>query len=374
MAHAYTPGLRVSAQTIIRKNRRLPLAGEVLVSVGERVNPETIVAQTKLPGAVHTVNVANTLGIAPEDVPGVMLKAAGDQITKNELMAQSKGIFGLFKSAVTAPVSGTIELISSVTGQVLLREPPAPVQAQAYIEGVVVAVLPNEGVTIETSGAFIQGIFGIGGETRGPLTLLTEDPEATIGPELITSNHAGCIVCGGATITLAALQKLQVVGAVGVVVGSARYRDIGDLLGYQIGVAITGGEDIGLTVILTEGFGRMRMADRTLDILKRHNGRTVSICGATQIRAGVMRPELIIPLPDFETGARSSESAAIGLGVGSQVRIIRNPHFGQMGIVTSLPEQPQALPTEAVVRVLEVQLPSGDVVVVPRANVEHVEV
>lgn len=374
MAHAYTPGLRVSAQTLIRKNRRLPLAGEVLVSVGDPVGPETVVAQTNLPGAVHTVNVANSLGIAPEDVPGVMLKTIGAPVTKNELMAQSKGIFGWFKSAVTAPVSGTIELISSVTGQVLLREPPAPVQAQAYIEGVVIAVLPTEGVTIETSGAYIQGIFGIGGETHGPLTLLTDDPEATIGAELITNRHTGCIVCGGATITLAALQKLREVGALGAVVGSARYQDIGDLLGYQIGVAITGGEDIGLTVILTEGFGRMRIADRTLDLLKRHNGRMVSISGATQIRAGVLRPELIIPLPDSEREARASGPLAIGLGFGSQVRIIRNPHFGQIGVVMSLPEQPQALPTEAVVRVLEVQLPSGDVVVVPRANVEHVEV
>ena len=33
MAHAYTPGLRVSEFTLLSKDRRLPLLGEVLVEI-----------------------------------------------------------------------------------------------------------------------------------------------------------------------------------------------------------------------------------------------------------------------------------------------------------------------------------------------------
>ena len=80
-----------------------------------------------------------------------------------------------------------------------------------------------------------------------------------------------------------------------------------------------------------------------------------SINGATQIRAGVVRPEIVIPLvPDaVETvGAGENESTEGILEVGSSVRIIREPYFGQLGRVTELPVELQNLETEARVRVL----------------------
>ena len=66
-------------------------------------------------------------------------------------------------------------------------------------------------------------------------------------------------------------------------------------MGYEIGVAITGDEEVGLTLIVTEGFGRMAMSMNTFKLLKSANGKNASINGATQIRAGVLRPEIIIP-------------------------------------------------------------------------------
>jgi hypothetical protein len=373
VAHAYTPGLRVAAHTVVRKTRRLPLAGDVLVQAGQPVSPDTVVAETRLPGNVHNVNVANVLGIAPEDVPGCMLRKAQEPVGKDEVIAQSRGIFGLFKSMVRSPVAGVIELVSGVTGQVLIREPPVPVQVNAYIEGRVVEVLPDEGVTIETAGVFIQGIFGIGGEVHAPLLMLAGDPAAVITEQDIDARCAGRIVCGGALATLDALRKLRQVGGAGMVAGGVQYHDVGELLGYQIGVAVTGGEDIGLTIIATEGFGRMRMADRTFHLLREHDGHPASMSGATQIRAGVIRPEVIIPATGGQPADRAFEAATQGLTVGSPVRVIRNPYFGQLGVVAGLPEQPRQLPTEATVRVLDVRLASGETVTVPRANVEMVE-
>ena len=53
MGDAYTPGLTVTRSTVVRKTRRLPLAGEVLVKVGDRVAWSDVVARTQLPGKVH---------------------------------------------------------------------------------------------------------------------------------------------------------------------------------------------------------------------------------------------------------------------------------------------------------------------------------
>ena len=74
MGHAYTPGLRVTEATVLRKERRLPLPGEARVGVGQEVAAWEVVAATNLPGNVTTVNVARELNIQPEAVPGRMLK------------------------------------------------------------------------------------------------------------------------------------------------------------------------------------------------------------------------------------------------------------------------------------------------------------
>ena len=68
MAHAYTPGLRVTEQTLVRRERRLPLKGEVLVARGDTVSARTVVARTLLQGNVQTVNLASALGVYPREV------------------------------------------------------------------------------------------------------------------------------------------------------------------------------------------------------------------------------------------------------------------------------------------------------------------
>jgi len=80
MAHSYTPGLRVAENTVVRKERRLPLLGEVLVKVGDRLPAETIVAKTELPGKVQTLNAANVLGIEPDQIEQCLIVKPGDPV------------------------------------------------------------------------------------------------------------------------------------------------------------------------------------------------------------------------------------------------------------------------------------------------------
>ncbi len=372
MAHAYTPGLKVAKATIVRKERRLPLPGTVLKKVGDKVKAEDVVARTELPGNVVPINVAGLLSVPPEDVPLLMLKKVGDPVKKGEIIAQSKGFFGLFKSSVTAPVDGTIENISKVTGQVILREPPLPVEVKAYIDGEVVEVIENEGVIVQTKASFIQGIFGIGEERIGHIHVIAETPDDILDADMITEEHKGKILVGGSFVTAAAIKKAVSVGAVAIVVGGIDDANLRDFLGYDIGVAITGNEGKGITLVITEGFGKLRMAHRTFELLKELEGKKASVNGATQIRAGVIRPEVIVPDETLEIKTEE-ESLSEGLVPGSLVRIIREPYFGQIGKVIELPPELQEIETEAKVRVLKVELEGGKQVIVPRANVEIIE-
>ncbi len=374
MAQAYTPGLRVTERALIKRERRLPLQGDVQVKLGDKVRARDVVARTFLPGDVTPVNMASKLGCNPSEVHNLTLKKEGDEIKKGELLAESGGLFGLFKSKVISPIDGSIEIISRITGQVQLRGEPRPVSIDAYIDGKVTAVHENEGVDIEATGSFIQGIIGIGGEAFGEIIIRVGGTDEELTPDKIDDGCKGKIVVGGSYVTHAALKKAAAAGVSGVVVGGIDAQDLKDFMGYDLGVAITGMEKLGLTLVITEGFGRMNMAAATYELLKKREGDMASMTGATQIRAGVMRPEIIIPL---DKGAAlegdKADAEAQGLQTGDPVRIIREPSFGAICKVTALPPELQKMESETMVRVLEVELPDGKRALVPRANVEVIE-
>ncbi|MFH1688165.1 MAG: hypothetical protein ABIE70_11680 [bacterium] len=374
MAHAYTPGLKVTERHLVEKRRILPLKGEVVVKVGDRVTPEDVIARTHLPGNVVPLNVANKLSIPPEDIDLVMTKKVGDSMEQGEVIALKKSFIKWFSSSCEATIGGTIESISKVTGQVLQRGEPIPVEVKAYLSGQVTEVIPEEGVVVSCYGSFMQGIFGIGGETSGNIMMATPDNATVLDEKLITDQMKGQVIVGGSLVTAEALKKAIQVGAKGIVVGGFDDKDLRDFLGYDIGVAITGAEDKGITLVVTEGFGQINMAGKTFNLLKAHEGEKACINGATQIRAGVIRPEVVIPAKDTTTAVDDAKAAEIkGLTAGSPIRVIRHPYFGQLGDVVDLPAPLQVLESESKARVLEVKLESGERVIVPRANVEMIE-
>jgi len=374
MSTAFTPGLTVTNHALVRKTRRLPLKGEVLVEVGDQVEADTIVARTELPGPLINVHAAEKLGIEPQELRHKLFVHEGERVEKGELLGEVKALFGLLTSRCEAPVSGTVEFISEVTGNVGIRQPPTPVELTAYIPGTVKEIIGGEGAVIETRGALVQGIFGVGGERHGTVKAIATSPdETTPAEQIVSSAGEGEVLILGGQITHEALRAAIKMKAAAVVGGSIMDTDLKKLLGYDIGVAITGHEDLPLTVIVTEGFGNVPMADRTFELLRSLNGMRASVNGATQIRAGVIRPEIIVPRPEWGGEEESPPTAQTELEVGVPIRLIREPFFGCLAKVHSLPNEPQRIETGALVRVLTAQLADGRIVTVPRANVEIIE-
>lgn len=370
MAGAYTPGLTVSRDTVVRRTRRLPIKGEVMVQSGQTLDPTTIVARAMLPGALQTMKLAERLSVEPKDMPGMLRVGVGSPVVKDEVLAEGKKLFGIFKAPVaTSDYTGTIESVSEVTGNVLVREPSTPVDVTAYIQGRVAEIIPDEGAIVETRGAMVQGIFGVGGERQGTIRIAVSGPEEVLDERHITANDAGAILIGGAGLTAAAIRRASEVGVKGLIAGGIKDSDLIEFLGYDIGVAITGQENINVTILVTEGFGFLAMAHRTFDLLKSLEGRSASINGATQIRAGVIRPEIIVPHTS-DVAADGATEGPLELIAGTPIRVIREPYFGRLGQVTGLPAQLVTLESGTTVRVLEAKLENGEEVTVPRANVE----
>ena len=373
MAQAYSPGLKCTDNIILKKERILPLKGRVIVKKGDKVKAEDVVAETRLPGKVIPFNLANKLGVTPNLVHQYLKVKKGDEIKKGQLIAQTNGFFGFFKTSVKSPIEGEIENISKITGQMLLREPRIPIQVKAFIDGIVVEVVEEEGVVIENKSAYIQGIFGISGERSGEIKILVSAPNEVIDVAKIDDSCKDKIIVCGALISYNAIKQAQKVGVTGIISGGIDDRDLKKLLGYNIGVAITGHEKIGLTLVITEGFGEIKMAAKSFELLKRFEGEKASIHGITQIRAGVMRPEIIIPREFDEKELVAPEDKMATLEIGTTIRVIRQPNLGLIGKVTGLPEKLTKVESETMVRILDAELENGEKVTIPRANVEVIE-
>ena len=375
MSRALTPGLQVCARTRVRKLRELPLSGQVMVELGQEVDAHQVVACALVPGELHVLRIPERLGLDPDEVLEDLRIQEGQQVENGAVLCEHQSFFGLLKSRFVSPVSGQVEFINVRSGHVGLREVARPLSLLAHVSGRVVSIEAGKSVTIETECALVQGIFGIGGEQRGTLRLLAVPAGREVQEIDLPEQIKGSILVGGTRPSLQALQAAARQGAAGWVVGSIDDRALAGYLGYDLGIALTGDEDLSMTVIITEGFGRMPIAGRILEVLARFDGSPASINGATQVRAGALRPEIIVS--GLETKLEEGPSSAIlsreqELEVGSFVRIIRVPYFGQRAKVLSLPVELQTLETGARARVLEAELEGGRRVFVPRTNVELV--
>jgi hypothetical protein len=290
-------GVKMEEETLIRKVRRMPAQGEVFVDVGEVVEAETVIASGTVKNpAAEEVKVFAKLGVDPDQTERYMLKKEGDQVAKDEVIAIYRAFFGRLTKICRSPIDGFIEVFVKSAGRVRIRGNPIPVEVKAYIPGRIAEVIPGEGAVVETRGALVNGVFGVGGEALGELFFAVDQPEEALTTEAMGEGLEGKVLVGGSVVTLAALRRAAEKGVSGVITGGVDQKDLTEFLGHEIGVGVTGAERVGLTLIVTEGFGVYPMRDETFSLLRSHEGRQASIDGTTQIRQRMLRPEIIIPL------------------------------------------------------------------------------
>jgi hypothetical protein len=373
---AGTPPLIASA--LARIERRLPYAGEVIVRQGQRVEPEEIVARAFVPGIPQIVNMARALQIAPALVERAMVREVGNKVAQGEVLARSSRIGGRL---CISPVSGKIEAVDSETGYVTVSPDPIVYELQATVRGLVMEVLPNQGVRIETPAAQVYGAFGFGPERSGVLQLLVTDPAEPILPDKITAKSAYAIMIGGSGVSAAALRRAVKEQVRGVIVGGIDEAELRAFLGWdsigdwraesgawQIPYA-TGGQQYDLTLVVTEGFGSQPMSAPLFELLAAHDRQEALIEGLTRLRGPMQRPRVVIPLSSRTSGVQLDQPRP-QLRPGSNVRLLDSAHLGQVGQVRTVSSAPRRLPSRVRALAVDVALEDGTVLLLPRTDVE----
>lgn len=372
MKQAYTAGLELAARTKVLRLRELPLAGRALVKTGDRVEAETEVLHADLPGEIDILRLAERLSVeAPRAISGLKVKL-GEEIQTGQLLAELSSFFGWFKSSVKSPIAGVVEFITESNAHLGIRRAATPLSVKAYLAGVVREVQETKSVLIESTAALLQGIFGVGGERFGRVELLKVPPTSFLDEHTVRNLNQDLhskVVVGGSGLSAGALKAFAERNIAALITGAIETPVLSEFIGYDLGVSITGDEAVPFSLIITEGFGRLPISSQILDLLNPLEGHLASVNGATQVRAGALRPEVIVPL-GTEDQAEAVQTERRTLEVGRRVRLIRVPHFGKYGEVIALPLEPKAVESGAVVRVAKIKLQSGEEVTVPRANLE----
>jgi hypothetical protein len=264
---------------------------------------------------------------------------------------------GFLSSArVVSPVDGYVGYIDKEKGRVLIQVVTKPFDLVAYLQGAVVNVMPSRGVVIETTGAVIQATVGFGGETFGVLHVVAGEASDVLRAKSIDVSAHGAIVVGGAWIDESAFSQAIQLQVRGIIAGSMEGRLL------ELARSMT------FPIILTEGLGRIAMAEPIFKLLQGQSGREASISAITRARWGVTRPEILIPLP-AETKPSAPPNVGTPLAIGQRVRVVRGTHQGEVGPITAVYEQPRRIESGARVYGAEISLSSGKTFV-PFANLE----
>ncbi|MCK4359019.1 MAG: glutamate mutase L [Candidatus Cloacimonetes bacterium] len=237
-----------------------------------------------------TINVAKKLGISPKHLKGYLKKKENDFVYAYETLA-SKLDEGGKAAFVPAPSTGMITNIDLKDGTVTIQYKKEPYQKYAGASGKIIEVEKNISAVIEYEGSNLYGTIGFGSEATDELTCLSTPIQRN---DSAKGKYKNKIIVCFEKINFDTLEIGAELEISGIIAPSIDNKDLVRFIGEEIGVALTGSEKIPFPIIITEGFGEFSMNETYKEFFKKANGKFAYINGHTQIRAGVVRPKIVV--------------------------------------------------------------------------------
>jgi uncharacterized protein (TIGR01319 family) len=233
----------------------------------ERILPNGTLVARELPELAReytTVKVAEDLGKPAWQMKPFLRVEPGDPVERGQWLAADVGPRGIKYSA--SPVRGKVNRIDHGFGMVIIEPLLEELEVRAWLPGKV-AEVSDRGCVVAGRGTIIRGIWGLGGETSGTITL--GEP----GPGTVVVRHS---------TDASLLQELGESDAAGLVTGGL---DLRDMLGAEPA----------FTIVVTEGFGNQEIRPEAFRLFEAYEGKLGLLDGTTQLRVGVRRPRVILP-------------------------------------------------------------------------------
>jgi hypothetical protein len=352
MTEIFIPAVtHVSTMTAIRRQRILPVPGTVLVRVNEKVQASDVVAETEIQPKHYYLDITRALGLSLREASRSIIPQKGDRVDAGDIIA---GPVGLTRRTVRAPAEGHIVDIRQ--GRVLLEARGELFQLRAGFPGVIVASDGTQAVTVEATGALIQGVWGSGKQDYGVMRVIGESPAARLQTDQLDVNLRGAVLVAGICDHSAPLHQATELSVRGVILGgmSAELIPIARRLPYP--------------VLLIEGFGERPLNSMAFGLFVNNVGREVAVDAGTAWPQPGHRPEAIIPLPASRQISLPEE--VVALKVGRRVRILKPPYLGEVGVVKELLKNAARYPNGVRARSAAIEIEGVGTATIPLANLE----
>lgn len=351
--------LYINARFRVRKNIIMQISrivpggpkGRIKVHVGQELRPEDIIGEGETTTGFISTDIASALHSSPETALSYIKKPIGQLIYAGEPLGIKSSLFGLSKKTFFAPTDGILDFYDTKSGILRIKLFPRNLRMASGVFGVVDEVDPVSGrVVIRCMAQVLYGMFGSGKERDGILKVIGS-PEALISSRQISSLDQNQILVGGGVIFTDALEKalgMHVSGLISGGINSVAYKE---MVGGRWNLVNKKWSDVGITLVVTEGFGSIPIGDDIYNVLKSYDGRFCLIDGN--------RSRIVLPTTDqnsmiyirktrlpkgsyIETEAQTS---IIALQVGVWVRVVASSHLGVLGVVEAIDQTPTLLPS-----------------------------
>jgi hypothetical protein len=226
------------------------------------------------------------------------------------------------------------------------------------LDGTVLRIIEGRGAVIETSGTLVQGVWGNGRRVIGTLRMEPDDGlESLFGSDFETQ-YRGSIIITRRPLRATGLQVIEDQSLNGIIAPSMEADLIDEVISSS------------RAILLTEGFGAIRMSAAISATLATHNGRSATLDAVLPNRWQTRRPEVIIN-PSGRASTRSVRpNLNMTLQPGTAVRLARLPNIGAAGKVIRILPIPIRLANGLRARCAEVETAAGERLTVPLDNLE----
>ena len=337
--------------TIIRK-RVLPVDGEVVVKLNQKVSASDIVAEASFSQNHHLIDVARTLSISSDEAEKMISLRVGEEVEEGQIVASGNG---LLPRHLKVKHSGRV--VATGGGQVLIDISKHDLQLKAGISGEVIEVIPKRGVVIQEVGALIQGVWGNGKIARGQLHVLATKPNEILVASQLDISIRSLVILAGSCQDANSLKTAADITVRGLILSSLHPS--------LIGLA----RKMPYPIIVIDALGKQPMNATAFKILSTNNQRdNISLNADSFNRYKGTRPEIVIPLPQNSLPPEPLDVDYFETG--QNVRLVRAPHAGAVGKLVDLPAKQQLLPNGLRVTAGQVKLENGEQVTVPLVNLE----
>lgn len=348
--------VRVEKDVVIRIRRTLRSKGQLNVREGQQLAPEEIIGSCQISSGFRTFNLSQALSVPAKDVEKYLKRKIGERIYKDELLAFKEGGFFAKKKVVISPTDGVLDFFNNKTGEVRLTSLPKKEDLLSGVYGIVEEVNKEKGqVIIRTQVSRIHGTFGSGRSRDGLLHILGKKGEL-VTSSMIDPKYDQYILLGGNLFFKDAISASISVGVNGIIMGGINAKDYKAMVGGRLIFPKKLDNDIGISIVILEGFGSIAVGDDIFAVLSEYEGRFISIDGnkalinlpsVTSASIAKVKNTKLQPIQNddlFWDDGHKSE--ILDLKVGVRVRVIGNSFLGEQGKIVALDKQETLMPSK----------------------------